>query len=292
VRFAFIEAEKASYPVSLMCRTLNVSRSGFYAWRTRPESPRSQRDQVLAKEVRRAHQESNETYGSPRVTKELASQGTQVSRKRVARLMREQGLCATIPRAFRRTTDSSHDLPVAENLLKRDFSADAPDRVWAADITYVRTWQGWLYLAVVIDLFSRRVVGWAVEDHMQTDLVMQALHMAFGRRLLGPGLIHHSDRGSQYASEAYRAALKARGALPSMSRRGDCWDNAVVESFFGTLKTELLHRRPWPTHQEAKAAIAQYIELFYNPERRHSTLGYLSPAAFERVQLPMVTEAA
>lgn len=292
MRFAFIEAEKASFPVSLMCRVLQVSRSGYYAWRTRPQSQRAQQDVQLVEQIRRVHQDSGETYGSPRIRAELVEEGVCIGRKRVARLMRTAGISARVPRRFQRTTDSNHDLPTADNVLDRDFTASNPNEAWVTDITYVRTWEGWLYLAVIIDLFSRRVVGWAIDDHMRTELITEALRMALGRRLPKPGLVHHSDRGCQYASATYRALLAEHGLVCSMSKTGDCWDNAVAESFFGTLKTELIYRRPWPTKRETKTAISHYIELFYNSQRRHSTLGYTSPASFERMHLAMATKAA
>jgi transposase InsO family protein len=204
-----------------------------------------------------------------------------VSRKRVARLMRRAGLSARFVRRWRATTDSQHGLPVAPNVVARRFNADAPNRVWVTDMTYVRTWEGWLYLAAIIDVFSRRVVGWAMADHLRTELPLEALGMALGIRQPAVGLVHHSDRGCQYASETYRSELAARGIVCSMSRVGDCWDNAVAESFFATLKVELIYRRPWPTKAEARAAIHEYIAAFYNPHRRHSALGYLSPMAYE-----------
>jgi transposase InsO family protein len=213
---------------------------------------------------------------------DLKEDGFEVGRRRVARLMREEGLTGSPPRPYKRTTDSKHNDKVADNVLDRHFTVDAPNKVWATDITYVRTWQGWMYLAVVIDLFSRRVVGLATATHMRTELVLDALSMALDRRVPDAGLLHHSDRGSQYASGAYRDALRDNGIVCSMSRKGNCWDNAVVESFFGTLKKELIHRRPWATVRSAHEAIAHYIEFFYNSRRKHSTLGYLSPAAYER----------
>jgi transposase InsO family protein len=235
----------------------------------------------LLTQIRTAHVGSRRTYGSPRIHAELRAQGTCCSRKRVARLMRLAGLSARRPRRAARTTDSRHALPVAANLLGRDFSASAPDLRWAADITYVPTAEGWLYLAVILDLFSRRVVGHAAAATLATSLITEALALACGRRRPGAGLIHHSDRGSQYASAEYRARLLEAGAQVSMSRRGDCYDNAAVESFFGTLKTELVHGRRYVTRAEARADIFEYVEVFYNGERRHSALSYLSPAQFE-----------
>jgi transposase InsO family protein len=283
MKFFFIAAKASDYPVAWMCRRLEVSCSGFYRWSKAEESPRAHRDKQLGTMIRALHAATDGTYGSPRITRELKADGEAVGRKRVARVMRENGLSGQAPRRFRRTTDSKHDHPIAENIVARDFNPEAPNCVWAADITYVRTWAGWLYLAVVIDLFSRRVIGWAIADHMRTELVLDALKMAFDARRPGEGLVHHSDRGSQYASQAYRDALREEGSICSMSRKGDCWDNAVVESFFGTLKQELIHRYSWPTKQSAIEAIGEYIERFYNTRRRHSSLGYVSPLEYEMV---------
>ncbi len=276
-----IEAKKAEFPVTLMCRALEVSRSGFYAWSIRPESERSKANKRLTLEIKKVHEESRRTYGSPRVHAELQENGFKVGRKRVARLMRESGLQAKGKRRFRKTTDSTHGRPVAPNLLSRKFEVDAPNTVWASDITYLWTNEGWVYLAVVLDLFSRRVVGWALADHMRTDLVMEALFDALGSRAPSSGLLHHSDRGTQYASGDYQETLEAHGIKCSMSRTGDCWDNAVVESFFGTLKTELDATDQWRTRAEARYDVFEYIEVFYNRQRRHSYLGYVSPARFE-----------
>jgi transposase InsO family protein len=291
MRFSFIEAQKAKYPVTVLCSVLQVSSSGFYAWRERRPSRRSQVNRDLTRRIFEIYHGSRQTYGSPRVHEELRQQGYGVSRKRVARLMRQRGLRARIQRRFHCTTDSGHQMPVAVNVLGRRFRTTAPDTVWATDITYVRTWEGWLYVAVVIDLFSRRVVGWAMADHLRTELALDALNMALGRRLPPAKLIHHSDRGSQYASARYQRILKDNAIVCSMSRAGNCWDNAVVESFFATLKTELIHRRSWPTRRQAKAAIAEYIELFYNCRRIHSSLAYRSPAQYEKEYLSAATAA-
>ena len=276
-----IEAKKAEFPVALMCEQMSVSRSGYYAWKHRKPSQRQQEDAVLIEAIKESHEESRGTYGSPRVRDDLKDRGFAVGRRRVARLMTEEGLTGTPPKPFKRTTDSKHNHDIADNILDREFSVDAPDTAWATDITYVRTWEGWMYLAVVVDLFSRRIVGWATATNMRTGLVLSALHMALGRRVPAPDMLHHSDRGSQYASHDYRDALRENNIVCSMSRKGDCWDNAVVESFFATLKKELIHRRPWGTVRSARQAIVEYIEVFYNRKRKHSTLGYLSPAAFE-----------
>ena len=280
MKFVFMLGEKA-FPVRWMCKRLEVSCSGFYAWRARPESEHARRDRVLGARIAAVHSENRGVYGSPRICDELRADGEKVSKKRVARLMREKGLTGKAPRRFRRTTDSSHGLPVAENILARNFAVDMPNEAWVGDITYVRTWEGWLYAAVVLDLYSRRVVGWAVADHMRTELALDALKMAVDLRRPGRGLIHHSDRGSQYASLGYRAELDRHGIVCSMSRKGDCWDNAVAESFFATLKGELIERACWPTKARARAAIIEYIACFYNSKRSHSVLGYTSPVEYE-----------
>ena len=275
-----------------MCRVLGVSRSSLYARRSRPRwSARTEANAHLEHEIRAIHSESRGTYGSPRVLAELRFRGRTAGRHRVARIMRAARLTARPRRRFRRTTDSAHSLPVAENVLARRFTAERPNQRWVTDITYVWTQQGWLYLAVVLDLFSRRVVGWSMADHLRTDLVMGALSMALGTRRPSDELLHHSDRGSQYASIAYQRALAQHGIVVSMSRRGECHDNAVVESFFGTLKTELIHRQTWPTHASARSAIHDYLELFYNRKRRHSTLGYRTPAEVEAHYDPAASAA-
>jgi putative transposase len=281
VKFAFIGAEKANFPIAFMCRHLGVSTSGFYVWRQRPECARAREDRRLAVLTREAHELSRRAYGSPRVHQELKSQGIAISRKRVIRLMRDQGLKGKVRRRWVKTTDSNHELPVAPNLLGRNFLASAANRRWVGDITYLRTNEGWLYLAVVLDLYSRMVVGWAVSAVIDRHLVIKALQMALKRRCPDSGLLHHSDRGSQYASEEFQKALEAHGITCSMSRRGDCYDNAAMESWFGTLKTEL--GESFDTHAEAKRQLFDYIEVFYNRRRRHSSLGYLSPAEFERL---------
>ncbi len=286
MRFEFIDAQKAHFPIEFMCEQLGVSRSGFYAWKQRPESARQQEDQQLAEEVAKVHQESRGTYGSPRVHAEMRARGRKVSRKRVARLMKKQQLAARRKRRAVRTPDSNHENPVAPNVLERDFSPDQPNSTWATDITYVWTGEGWLYLAVVLDLFSRRVVGWSMSEHIDTQLVLGALEMALEGRQPPQGLIHHSDRGSQYASAEYRQALACRGIQCSMSRKGNCWDNAVVESFFSTLKMEPVYLTDFTTRHQARSALFEYIEVFYNRRRRHSGLGYLSPWEYERTALP------
>jgi len=283
VRFQFVAAEKAEYGVALVCRCVAVSSAGFYAWRRRRPSDRDEADRRLAVEIAAAHAESRRTYGSPRIHEELQAQGHRVSRKRVARLMRAQGLRGRRRCRQPRTTDSQHPWPVADNVLNRAFDVATPNTVWAGDITYLATREGWVYLAVLMDLWSRRVVGYAMSDEPTRGVVLEALRHALDRRPSRSGLTHHSDRGSQYASHDYRARLGAEGIACSMSRRGNCWDNAVVESFFGTLKTELAETS-WPTRAAAVAAVADYIDVFYNRQRRHSSLGYISPVAFELQQ--------
>jgi transposase InsO family protein len=284
-KFACIATHQKEFAVVLMCRVLAVSASGFYAAQHRAPSARVVRDEQLTVQIRAAHQRSRRRYGAPRVHHELTViQGGHVSKKRVARLMQRDGLRGRRPRRFVHTTDSAHGEPVAPNTLDRAFAVSqvaACDRVWTSDITYVPTREGWLYLAVILDLASRRVVGWAVRATLERELVLAALAMALTHRQPDPGVLYHSDRGSQYASEDFRALLTAHGLEASMSRRGNCWDNAVVESFFATLKRELLARHRWPTREAASTAIAEYIDGWYNLHRRHSTLGYLSPMAYE-----------
>jgi transposase InsO family protein len=278
-----IQAEKANFPVRMMCRCSEVSTSGFYAWRKREPSEHAKRDDELREKIKTIHSESRKTYGSPRVHAELAEDGFEVGRKRVARLMAEEGIVGRQKRAFKKTTDSNHDSPIADNVLNRDFEVDAPDKAWVADITYIRTHQGWLYLAVIIDLYSRRVVGWSMAEHMRTELVLNALGMALGSRDPHPdGLVFHSDQGSQYAAADYRDALAGAGITCSMSRRANCWDNAVAESFFSTLKTELIYRIILLNPASAKTIVAEWIEVFYNGQRRHSSIAYLAPREYER----------
>lgn len=276
-----INVEKANFPVTMMCRLLEVSSAGFYAWLKRKPSKHEKADVLLTVKVKEAFVESKQRYGSPRVHAELEAQGVVLGRKRVERIMRENGLFAKHPKPFKKTTDSAHDLAIAPNELARDFEVSGPNQAWVTDITYLRTLEGWMFLAVVIDLFARRVVGWAVADHLRTELAMEALLMALNHRCPGEGLLHHSDRGVQYASDAYRAALDKLGIICSMSRRGDCWDNAVAESFFGRLKVELVGDTIWATKEAAKRDVAEYIEVFYNYRRRHSHNSYLTPVEAE-----------
>jgi transposase InsO family protein len=282
MRFRFIEDHRAEYPVTIMCSALDVSSAGYYAWRGRPESRRSATNRALLDDIKRVHRDNHECYGSPRIHLELEAQGRGASRGRIERLMRRHGVRAIMARPRRaRTTDSRHDLPIAPNLLDRNFVAAAPNRIWLADITYIETGEGWLYLSTVMDLYSRRIVGWAMRDHLRTELPLAALRMAISAQRPGAGLIHHSDRGVQYASHYYRAALAADGIAASMSRKGNCYDNAPMESFFHTLKTERVHHRQYATRAEAQRDIFAYIEGFYNRTRRHSAIGYISPIEME-----------
>ena len=265
-----------------MCRVLGVSPSGYYAWRGRGQSERELADAELSAKIRSIHAASRYTYGSPRVHRRLRRDDIRVGKKRVERLMQRCGLRGKIRRRFVRTTDSNHDFPIAPNTLNREFGVESPDRVWAGDITYIPTASGWGYLAVILDLCSRMVVGWAMADPMRTELVEEALTAALGGRDPSPDLPHHTDRGSQYASVVYRQRLAEHGIAVSMSRRGNCYDNAVVESFFGTLKQELVHHARWMTLTQARAAIHDYIEVFYNRQRLHSSLGYRTPAEVDQ----------
>jgi transposase InsO family protein len=282
MRFRFIEDHRDTWPVRLMCAALEVSASGYYAWRGRPESPRAAANRVLLAAIRRVHASHRGRYGAPRIHAALRAEGRLVSCGRVERLMHRHGIRAMTQRRFRVvTTDSNHSLPVADNLLDQTFLATRPNEIWLADITYIPTDEGWLYLATVLDLFTRKVVGWAMRDHMRQELTIAALAMAIQRRRPGPGLIHHSDRGSQYAAGGYRQVLNAADMVQSMSRKGNCWDNAPMESFFHTLKTELVHHATYASREAAKRDLFAYIEGYYNRQRLHSALGYLTPEQAE-----------
>jgi putative transposase len=282
MRFMLIDGAKAAFPVHRLCSVLGVSQSGYFAWKGRSACRRQRDDMVLLAHIRSAFALSGGTYGSPRMTRELRDGGLTVGRRRTARLMRENDLKALQKRRFKRTTDSHHAFPVAPNLLDQDFTASRPNEKWGADISYIWTREGWLYLAVVVDLFARRIVGWATGDRLHRDLALAALRKALIMRRPAAGLVHHSDRGSQYCSADYQAELTKRGVLISMSGKGNCYDNAMVETFFKTLKSELVWRTVFYTRTEAEQAIARYIDGFYNPVRRHSALDLVSPAQFER----------
>jgi putative transposase len=280
--FRFIAAQRAEHSIQIMCRVLEVSRSGFHAWAARQPSVRTIADRALSVRIAEIHGESGKTYGSPRVHAELRLEdGVRVGRKRVERLMRQAGLSGMIRRRRGRTTVSVPGIRTAPDLVERDFNPTAINRLWAADITYIRTWEGWLYLASVMDCYSRRIVGWAIADHLRAELVVDALEMAVKRRRPNAGLVHHSDRGSQYTSLVFTRRCRSVGIDVSMGSRGDCFDNAVLESFHASLKKDLIHRQAWPTKAEARTAVFDYIETFYNRRRRHSTLGMLSPLEFE-----------
>ena len=275
---------KKAYPIALLCKVMQVSRSGYYAWRMREDSARKKEDRRLVPLVRELHRQSGRTYGTRRIADDLREHGVPCGRHRARTLMGLAGVSAKQTKKFRATTDSSHDLPVAPNLLGREFSVEAPDKVWVSDITYIWTREGWLYLAVTIDLFSRMVVGWSIGDRITRRLVIDALRMGIGRRRPAPGLMHHSDRGVQYAATEFQKLLTAFKMICSMSRKGDCWDNAVAESFFGKLKTERLTFGGYRTKNEARRDIVDYIEMFYNSRRKHSYLGNVSPRRFEQMR--------
>jgi putative transposase len=288
VIYAFIEAQKANHRINRMCKVLKVSKSGFYGWRDRVPSARARADAVLSERIARIHRDSRETYGAPRIHFELRTLGVRCGRKRVARLMRQANLfgCGGRRRKARTTLRSSSErTPPAPDLVQRNFTPEAPDRLWVADITYVRSWEGWLYLSFVLDTYSRKVVGWSMANNLRTELVLNALNMAIYTRRPSPGLIHHSDRGSQYTSVEFGSRLREEGLLPSMGSVADAYDNSMAESFISTLKRELVNRHSWPSRQTARTALFEYIEGFYNTRRRHSALGHLSPSEYEEVRL-------
>ena len=282
MKYPFIESHVPEFPVSLLCRVMGVAVAGYYAWRRRSPSQRQVRREELIEQIRRVHVRSRGTYGSPRVHRELRAQGVAVCENTVAKVMKQASIRSRTRRRFIvRTTDSNHDYPVADNLLDRNFCPAGMNQVWASDLTYIPTDQGWLYLAVVMDLGSRRIVGWSMADHLRADLTCDALRMAITQRRPSAGLLHHSDRGVQYACRKYRSLLERHGMTCSMSRRGNCYDNAPAESFFGTLKREWVHHHRYATHQQARASIFEFIEVFYNRQRRHSAIGFVCPDAFE-----------
>ena len=282
MKFAFIEEHLTEFPVEVSCEVLEVSRSGYYAWSKRPQSARAKRRAELAVKIQCVHEQNRKVYGSPRVCQVLKAQGESVCQNTVADIMKERQIRAKARKKFvPKTTDSRHQQPVADNMLDRQFDAPLPNQKWAVDITYIPTDRGWLYLAGVIDLCSRKIVGWSMADHMRVELASDALKMAIARRNPDEDLLHHSDRGVQYASEDYMHLLQSHGMQASMSGKGDCWDNAVMESFWATLKTELVNHERYATREQARASIFEYIEVFYNRQRLHSSLGYVSPETFE-----------
>ena len=283
MKFCAVDEYRSEYPLKIMCKALGVSKSGYHAWRTRLASRRKAEEFRLLRLVEKVHLGSRGTYGSPRVHAVLAGLGESCSEPRIARLMKRHGIRAKTKRKFKATTNSKHCFPVARNVLNREFEVAAPNQVWAGDITYIWTKQGWLYLAVVLDLYSRKVIGWAMEPTLGSELALNALKMAIRQRKPQPGVLYHSDRGTQYASKAYQDLLKAYKMRCSMSRKGNCWDNSVVESFFGTLKQEHIFFSDFDTRNEAKSSVFEWIEGFYNRERLHSTLGYQSPEEYERL---------
>jgi len=281
MKYVFISDHREIFRVGRMCNVLDVSRSGYYAWLKRPESLRKKENSKLAARIKVIHARKRKIYGSPRIHKELNENGVKCSRNRVARIMKKEGIRAIVPRKYKATTDSKHNLPVAPNILKQDFDIKEPNKVWLADITYISTLVGWLYLAAVMDLGCRRIKGWAMSDRLTKELALDALKMAICNYPKTAGIIHHSDRGSQYASIEYQKLLKDNGLICSMSRKGNCWDNAPMESFFHTLKTEWVYGQKYNTRQEAKASLFEYIEIFYNRQRRHSALQYMNPCQYE-----------
>lgn len=281
MKYWFIDQHHSSHGVQKMCRVLGVSRSGYYGWKKQPQSKRQKENEKLLVYIKESHKISKETYGSPRIAEDLWARGIVCGENRVARIMKENGIMAKTKRKFKATTNSRHRLPVAENLLNQNFTADGPNKVWVSDITYIPTMEGWLYLAVILDVFSRQVVGWSMGKRLTADFVIKALYQAIGRRKPEAGCIMHSDQGVQYASVDFLKVLKAYGFIQSMSRKGNCYDNAVAESFFHTLKTEHVYFERYRTRAEARQSIFEYIEMFYNRQRRHSALGYRSPVFFE-----------
>lgn len=289
MRYTFISTEKANYPVTILCKVMQVAKSGYYKWLSREKSKRDINHEKLLPLVRKIHKDSRSTYGTRRMAKALRYLGIVCGRALARTLMKLAGVTAKQRRKFKATTNSKHNLPISPNLINRDFAASKPNSVWVSDITYIWTKEGWLYLATVIDLFSRQVVGWSISNKMTKEIVINAFQMAFWQRKPAPGLIFHSDRGSQYASKKFQKLLLNCGVISSMSKKGDCFDNAVAESFFGTLKTELIYFANYTTRKEARRDIVDYLEMFYNSNRLHSYLGYLSPRQFEKEWLAKVS---
>ena len=281
MKYRFISEHRGTFKVGRMCKTLNVSPSGYHAWKNRPESRRSRENRSLEDKIRVLHHASHGIYGSPRVHRDLVEAGVRCGKNRVARIMREAGIRSRTKRKFKATTNSKHSLPVAPNLLDRNFTVGAPDSVWVGDITYIYTDEGWLYLAVLLDLYNREIIGWSASARMTRQLAIDALEMALGKRDPGQGLLHHTDRGSQYASNEYQDILKEHHIVCSMSRKGNCWDNAVAESFFGRLKSEWVNHQRYRSRSEAIQSLFYYIEIFYNRKRRHSSINYLTPQGYD-----------
>jgi putative transposase len=281
MKYWFMDQHRSSHGVQKMCRVIGASRSGYYRWRRQPQSKRQKDNEKILMEIIESHKNSRRAYGSPRITEDLRAKGMRCSENRVARLMKIHGIIGNAKKKFKATTNSKHTLSVAENLLNQNFEAENPNTIWVSDITYIPTLEGWLYLVVILDLFSRQVVGWAMSDRLTSGFVVKAMYQAIGRRRPSSDCIFHSDRGIQYASSDFRDILKSYGFVQSMSRKGNCYDNAVAESFFHTLKTEHVYDYRYETRAEARQSIFEYIEMFYNRQRRHSALGYLSPVSFE-----------
>ena len=281
MKYWFMDQHRFCHGVQKMCRVIGASRSGYYGWKRQPQGNRQKENEKILMEIRESYNNSRMAYGSPRITEDVRAKGTKCSENRVARLMKNHGIVAKTAKKFKATTNSRHNLPVAENLLNQDFKADKPNTVWISDITYIATLEGWLYLAVILDLYSRQVVGWAMSDRLMSDFVIKALYQAIGRRKPAGGCIFHSDRGVQYASADFRDVLSNYGFIQSMSRKGNCYDNAVAESFFHTLKTEHVYDYRYERRAEAMQSIFEYIEMFYNRHRRHSALGYRCAVSFE-----------
>ena len=285
MKYWFMDQHSSEHGVQKMCRIIRASRSGYYRWKKQPQSKRQQENEKILMRIREFHKNSSGAYGSPRITDDLREEGARYGENRVARIMKENAIVGKAKKKFKATTDSKHNLPVAENLLEQNFVSERPNTKWVGDITYVWTMEGWLYLAVIIDLYSRQVVGWAMSDRLKSSFVIEALRQAVGRRNPDPGCIFHSDRGVQYACDDFRAVLKAYGFIQSMSRKGNCYDNAVAESFFHTLKTEHVYDYRYETRAEARQSIFVWIEMVYNRKRKHSALGNRSPVSFELMAL-------
>ncbi len=281
MKYQFVEEKRKEHSINILCHVLEISRSGFYAWLSRPVSDREESNQQLLLKIRESHERSRETYGYRRIYYDLHAELKTLGKNRVLRLMRHYGIRAKTKRKFKMTTDSNHSKPISDNKLNREFTANKPNQRWVSDITYIPTMEGWLYLSVIMDLFSRKIIGWSMDSKMKEDITLNALRMALFKRKISGGVLLHSDRGSQYAANEYQGLLKNNEIECSMSRKGNCWDNAVVESFFHTLKVECTHHESFKTREEAKRVIFEYIEVFYNRQRRHSTINYNTPAQYE-----------